>query len=270
MFSAERAQKLADHNLQNKERKREALRALESEDVQKRIASQISEGGFAGRKLLREVQRFESTGRINNWLSNEILKTSVSVSSKGSEFPETIVSYGQAINPRSGVAAVAPSGNKNKNQILSGGTGGGVATIRMPWDFYIKETVRNSNGDIVSYVVGVQAGTLSGILPTNWNQPFQVLGGILYYGIAYVSTDGKFISSVNIGLQTTPPAKQEPQKFSVASSAQILFGMFFNGQNFNIAGGKNIDVAAKVVFVAKKEQPPEVGELPYDFYLRLQ
>ena len=72
MTSEERSVLNATRNLERKEQRAEASKALESKNVNlQEIARQ---GGSLGRRIDREVRRFEATGRVSNWLAGQTAK----------------------------------------------------------------------------------------------------------------------------------------------------------------------------------------------------
>lgn len=72
MTSEERSILNATRNLERKEQRAEASKALESKNVNlQEIARQ---GGSLGRRIDREVRRFEATGRVSNWLAGQTAK----------------------------------------------------------------------------------------------------------------------------------------------------------------------------------------------------
>jgi hypothetical protein len=58
--------------LERKQQRAEASKALESKNVN--LQEVARQGGSLGRKIEREVRRFEATGRVSNWLAGETSK----------------------------------------------------------------------------------------------------------------------------------------------------------------------------------------------------
>jgi hypothetical protein len=139
-----------------------------------------------------------------------------------------------------------------------------AAKTQLPWDIYIVESDENS------YTLKVRAGTIAGILPTNWDDAFSVSGSNLFWGIADVSTDGFAISSVSIKITQNAPETQSPALFSSPSSAEIPFGVFQDGSSYNFAPSGNISISPKTWMILGKENPVAAGELPYDIYYTLR
>ena len=72
MTSEERSVLNATRNLERKQQRAEASKALESKNVN--LQEVARQGGSLGRKIEREVRRFEATGRVSNWLAGETSK----------------------------------------------------------------------------------------------------------------------------------------------------------------------------------------------------
>jgi len=72
MTSEERSVLNATRNLERKQQRAEASKALESKNVN--LQEVARQGGSLGRKIEREVRRFEATGRVSNWLAGETAK----------------------------------------------------------------------------------------------------------------------------------------------------------------------------------------------------
>lgn len=139
--------------------------------------------------------------------------------------------------------------------------GGGVTP--MPWDIYVEDF-----GGENQYKLKVRPGTLSGILPLNWDDEFEASGDDLYYGIAKVKTDGQYINGLTIEIGKKQPKFQEAVKFGLASEIDILFGLFKDGASYNVTGGTNIDVSGKNVLSLFNSA--DIGFPAYDLYFRLQ
>jgi hypothetical protein len=76
MTSEERSNLNELRNAERKQQRADASKALESKNVNlQEIARQ---GGSLGRRIEREVRRFEQTGRVSSWLAGETLKAEAS------------------------------------------------------------------------------------------------------------------------------------------------------------------------------------------------
>ena len=74
-FSQE--ERAAAENARNAERKQEretATSALKSGSADAKLSEIAKQGGTVGRRLEREIKRFEQTGRVSGWLAGETLK----------------------------------------------------------------------------------------------------------------------------------------------------------------------------------------------------
>jgi hypothetical protein len=135
----------------------------------------------------------------------------------------------------------------------------------LPWDL-IATPDPESTAENPPYLVTVQPGTLSGFLPTNWDDEFTCNSTGLYYAKAVVSTDGTAITTVEIQIDTTPPAQQTPELWNVPNSVEYLFGLFSEGSVYRTIGPSHITLSPKVWITTEKEALPAPGELPYDYY----
>ena len=134
----------------------------------------------------------------------------------------------------------------------------------LPWDIIIQEQNASSS------ILRVQAGTLNGILPSNWNATFSVGNTGLYYAKANITTDGENITGVSIQINGTQPSQQQPKKFSIETNIDYLFGLFNNGVASRVIGPQQITVSPVRWLVVSASPPAEAGESPYDIYYRLQ
>jgi hypothetical protein len=146
---------------------------------------------------------------------------------------------------------------------------GGTPTTRQPWDL-IARVDPDSTAVPPDYLVRVQPGTLNGILPSNWDEEFECAGTGLHYAKAVITTDGEAITGVTIAIDTTEPTVQEPEKFSVATEVEYLFGLFAEGAVYRVIGGGHITLLPTQWMVVSADPPAQPGELPYAIYYRLQ
>jgi len=131
-----------------------------------------------------------------------------------------------------------------------------------PWDIYLVDQPDQS-----TFTVKVHPGTISNILPDNWDNEFSVGEG-LYYGVATLATDGKLINGITLGFQETPPAQQEPQKFGIESSVEYLFGLFASGTSFNVLN-QSIYLYPRLRLVTSADPAAAPGESPFDLWYEL-
>ena len=145
--------------------------------------------------------------------------------------------------------------------------GGGKGVRTMPWDITIEEA--EGEEDNITYTLKVIPGTLAGILPANWEDEFTANSDDLFYGIAEVTTDGTYITSVTINITTDEPEFQEAAEWGLPESVDILFGLFKDGQSYNVTGGQNLDVYGKNVMISTDEAA-EIGDPVYTLWFKLQ
>lgn len=144
-----------------------------------------------------------------------------------------------------------------------------AAQPRLPWDIYIESTEGEGQGK--SFTLKVQPGTLSRVLADNWDSAFAGINSTaLYYGIARVSTDGSFITGVELVVTSAAPAEQAPVKFGLQSTINIVFGLFKGGTSYNIVQSANIDLDTVAVLAVNADPPALPGQSPYDIYYKLQ
>ena len=139
----------------------------------------------------------------------------------------------------------------------------GTRTEPKPWDIYVEEAEEGS------YTLKVIPGTLAGILPANWEDEFTANSDDLFYGIAEVTTDGTYITGVTINITTAEPEFQEATEWGLPESVDILFGLFKDGQSYNVTGGQNLDVYGKNVMISTDEAA-EIGDPVYTLWFKLQ
>jgi hypothetical protein len=114
----------------------------------------------------------------------------------------------------------------------------------------------------------VQPGTISNILPSNWDEEFTANSNTLYYAIAIITTDGRDITGVSMDITTSAPTQQAPQKFGIESNVEYLFGLFFNGATFNVLG-RSIFLSPRLRLVTSADPAAEPGESPFDLWYEL-
>jgi len=145
--------------------------------------------------------------------------------------------------------------------------GASAASRRLPWDIYVEDT--EGEGDSISYTLKVQPGTLARVLPDNYDNDWSANNSDLYYGIARVSTDGTYITSVSIDISSSAPSPQVATEWSLPDSVDILFGLFVGGQSYNVADGGNIDAYGKNVLISS-DNATEIGDPVYKLWFKLQ
>jgi hypothetical protein len=140
------------------------------------------------------------------------------------------------------------------------------STQTQPWDLVARRNPSNEN----QYLLSVQPGTLNGILPTNWDEEFPCASTGLFYAKVVVATDGEAITGITIEIDAAPPSSQSPVKFGVASSVDIVFGLFSEGSIYRTIGSVgNIVASPQLWLTTERQSSPQPGELPFDQYYLL-
>jgi hypothetical protein len=156
--------------------------------------------------------------------------------------------------------------------------GGGTSApaTRQPWDL-IAQVDAESDPENPDYLLSVQPGTLNGILPSNWDtegingaKNVEANNTGLFYAKAIIETDGTDITDVNVKIDTSPPATQALEPFALSGSVEYLFGLFSAGSTFRVIGHGNITLQPMIWLTTERDTPAEAGELPYQFFYRLQ
>jgi hypothetical protein len=143
--------------------------------------------------------------------------------------------------------------------------GGNAAAPPQPWDLIATQDPDNEN----QYKLKVQPGTLSGILPSNWDEEFTCADTGLFYAKAVIATDGEAISAVTIEIDSTAPTAQTPAKFGIATSVEYVFGLFSEGAIYRPIGDGHITLSTRTWLVTTASPAAQPGESPYDFYFLL-
>jgi len=149
---------------------------------------------------------------------------------------------------------------------------GGTPIPRQPWDLIARvDPDADPEDENPPYLVSVQPGTVARVLADNWDYEFTgIQRETLYFGIARVTTDGTYITSVTLDLTDEPPAPQEAVKFGLAEEIDLLFGLFKDGAAYNVVGEADLSVVATNVAVAEADPPAAPGEAMFEVYYRLQ
>jgi hypothetical protein len=145
--------------------------------------------------------------------------------------------------------------------------GGGSTSLPLPWDIYVKES--EGDGENKTYTLKVTPGTLARILPSNYDDEFPANNTSLYYGIARVSTDGTYITDVNIDISASAPTPQTATEWALPTSVDILFGLFAQGGSHNLVTTGNIDAYGKNVIITTDEDAA-IGDPVYKLWFKLQ
>jgi hypothetical protein len=147
---------------------------------------------------------------------------------------------------------------------------GGPAPTRQPWDLIARvDPDADPEDENPPYKIRVQPGTLNGILPSNWDEEFTAQPTGLHYAKAVITTDGEAITGLSIEIDTSAPAIQEPQLFSVDSEIELTFGLFYEGQTFRVIAPGSL-ILSPVPYLVTDKASPQPGELAYQITYSLQ
>jgi hypothetical protein len=266
MSSKDREKDVAERNAERKQQREVATESLKSGSVDlKEIASQ---GGSLGRKLEREIRRFEQTGRVSSWLAGETIKAEAAQNaSQQSAFRQAVldvVSTSQnPIELGAGPPFFQPLAREPR---VDDDDGAAISTI-LPWELLPRNIGTSENP---SWEIRVAAGTLNGILPSNYTSVFSANNTSTYFAKAVISTNGRDITGLSIVINNTPPTPQQAQLFSVSSNFEYLFGVFAAGQKQRTIGLGNIAISTRTWVVVQAQPQPQIGQSPYDIYFVLQ
>jgi hypothetical protein len=128
----------------------------------------------------------------------------------------------------------------------------------------------DSDPESPSYLVTVRPGSLNTLLPTNLfddsvlselSLPADTLQHVILTG----ESDGQQFLSCELSLESQAPTPQEPVAFGLPQTVQFLLGVVYNSSVYQLISD-NITVAGKQQYVVEKEQPLDVGELPYTVF----
>jgi hypothetical protein len=150
--------------------------------------------------------------------------------------------------------------------------GGGTSTTvtPQPWDLISQvDPDADPEDENPPYLIRVRPGTLNGILPTNWDEEFEVSGTGLHYAKAVITTDEQSITEVSIAIDTQEPEVVEPVKFALPETVEYTFGLFAEGAVYRTIGPGSITLTPDQWLVAAADPPAEPGEPTYDIYYKL-
>jgi hypothetical protein len=161
---------------------------------------------------------------------------------------------------------ISYSGQGTKISVKPGGKKTVNPARLLPWDIYAK-SVEGEQGER-TWTLAVQPGTITFILPSNWNDEFTASEGELLYGIANITTDGNAITSVSISMEDEYPEPQTYEKFAVAQQVKIPFGLFIDGSSFNLFGASQF-FYPRLRLVTSADPAAEPGQSPFDLWYEL-
>lgn len=270
MDSKQRADDINQRNSEKKQQREQTENILRSSSTS--INEVIQIGGAIGKRLEREIRRAEQTGRVSNWLAGETIKAEAAKNAaQQSAFNRAVIDVVSTLQPSIQIgqqSSYRPS--ISEKPTVKDTTSVGTASAPKPWDLIAKiDPDADPEDPSPPYIVTVTAGTLNGILPSNYDYEFSCSNNGFYYAIAKIQTDGYFINGLTIDITTTPPVQQTAELFGLSSNIDYLFGLFSGGLIYNIAQG-NIVLNTDLVMVQTVSPIPAVGESLYNLYYRLQ
>jgi hypothetical protein len=117
------------------------------------------------------------------------------------------------------------------------------------------------------YYLQVQPGTVNGILPsniigTNTLQNFNYSKNQINYVILECKTNGKFINSASIKIQTSVPEVQVPVAWGLPGTVQVLIGGVYNTVTYQVTSS-NISLGVKVAYVLNSQDNATLPFVPY-------
>lgn len=268
LSSKEREEMVRARNARIKQERRVAGDVLLSGRASEKISEILKQGGSVGRRLEREIRRFQQTGRVSSWLAGETLKAeSAQNAAQQSAFRQQVVDVITTSLPSIQIGQSNSYIPPLSLKPIIEAEGGVSAAAAHPWDI-IPAIDQSSDPESPNYILRVRAGTIAGILPENWDDEFYCNRDTLYYGIVTCTTDGRNVTSATIDIRTTPPAMQETLEFSVDSPVEFLFGLFEN-QPFRTTSEGNISAYPTLQIITSKDPPADAGESPFILWYRL-
>lgn len=139
---------------------------------------------------------------------------------------------------------------------------GGGEGLNYPFEYY-------SGGTATAPWFGLRAGTVNGILPTNWTTTFALpvatTAGYTRYVDLNCSGDGSSINQVEIQLNTTPPAAMTATYETAPSEFKINTHTVVNGVPYRTIGASSI-LAVVQESIRVDRQQVEYGVKPWDQY----
>ena len=152
------------------------------------------------------------------------------------------------------------------------GPGGTTITVRpsagsslalsYPFEYY-------SGGPATAPWFGLRAGTVNGILPTNWTTTFALpvatTAGYTKYIDLDCQTDGSAINEVTIELNSTPPTPMVATNESAPPTFKINTHVVINGEAYRTIGASSI-LAVVQESIRVDRTDVEYGVKPWDQY----
>ena len=142
------------------------------------------------------------------------------------------------------------------------GGGGGSFAFTYPFEYY-------SGGTTTAPWFGLRAGTVNGILPTNWTTTFALpvatTAGYTKYIDLKCDTNGSAINEVTIELNATPPNPMLATNESAPPEFKINTHVVINGDAYRTIGASSI-LAVVQESIRVDREAVEYGVKPWDQY----
>lgn len=139
---------------------------------------------------------------------------------------------------------------------------GGGAVISYPFEYY-------SGGPVTAPWFGLRAGTVNGILPTNWTTTFSLpvstTAGYTKYVDLSCETDGSAVNEITIELNNTPPVPMVATMESAPPTFKINTHVVINGEAYRTIGSSSI-LAVVQESIRVDRATVEYGVKPWDQY----
>jgi hypothetical protein len=113
----------------------------------------------------------------------------------------------------------------------SGGRGGGAAVDHFPWEISVEEDPPPGSG---TWSVHIRPGTISGILPSNMFDTFQIFETGTFYVVLDVTTDGDTPTDASLDVVTFQPAPIGSGENLAPVDFSILLGLVVDKVPFQI------------------------------------
>jgi hypothetical protein len=110
-------------------------------------------------------------------------------------------------------------------------------TISYPFEYY-------SGGTATGPWFGLRAGTVNGVLPTNWTTTFSLpvstTAGYTRYVDLNCQTNGSAVNAINVELNSTPPTPMIATADSAPPTFKINTHVVINGEAYRTIGASSI------------------------------
>lgn len=134
--------------------------------------------------------------------------------------------------------------------------------LTYPFEYY-------SGGTATAPWFGLRAGTVNGILPTNWTTTFALpvvtTAGYTRYVDLSCETNGSAVNEVTIELNTSPPAPMNATNESAPPAFKINTHTIVNGKAYRTIGASSI-LAVVQESIRVDRESVEYGVKPWDQY----